>query len=547
VTALQSAPDGERPPGPGRSGHGSSGHLGWVHLGSRLSLGRRLAFIFAVGAVLAVISLGLAGWSFGRQVEARNRVVNRLDPTVLQVQILLNAYIDEETAVRGFALTHQEDFLQPYTAGIASQRAARHQLAGLLAHEPASARLLAVVEQRASVWTNQFALPAVAAVRAGHGATYSSTAVLNTEKHQFDSIRRAVANLEVVLRQARTSTVIRLHHAATVFESTISAAVVLLLLAGLGAYLALRVWVTTPLSELGDNVRLVAAGDLQHRIEPAGPPELRALGADADAMRGRIVDELRAVEEARARLQESNADLARTNAELGRSNVELEQFAYVASHDLQEPLRKVASFCQLLQRRYQGRLDDQADEYIAFAVDGANRMQTLINDLLAFSRVGRTTARFVAVDLQVAFRQAVRNLDTAITESGARVTADPLPTVLGDASLLVALLQNLIGNAVKFRADRPPVVHVGCVTEAARWCFDITDNGVGIEPRFADRVFVIFQRLHTKDAYPGTGIGLALCKKIVEFHGGEIWIDTERVEGARICWTLPKTGTAPNP
>jgi signal transduction histidine kinase len=511
-----------------------------VARGAGLSLGRRLALMFTVGALLAAVSLGLAGWSFTRQVDARNRVVNRLDPAVLEAQILLNAYVDQETGVRGFVLTNQDNFLAPYTQGIATQSTARRRLTELLAPEPASAALLAVVEKRATSWTDEFALPAVAAVRAGHGLEYSSSAALNTEKQQFDQIRNAVATLDTALQHARATSVTRLHDAATVFESTLSAGVVLLLLAGLAAYLALRAWVTRPLSMLGGDVRRVAAGDLQHRVEPAGPPELRALGADADAMRGRIVNELRSVEQARTSLEESNAELA-------RSNVELEQFAYVASHDLQEPLRKVASFCQLLQRRYQGRLDAQADEYIAFAVDGANRMQTLINDLLAFSRVGRTTERFVPVDLEVTFRQARRNLDTILAETNATVTADRLPTVPGDATLLSALLQNLIGNAVKFRGEQPPVVHIGCRRAGERWSFDITDNGIGIEPRFAERVFVIFQRLHTKDAYPGTGIGLALCKKIVEFHGGEIWIDTEQVEGARICWTLPTIGTSRTP
>jgi light-regulated signal transduction histidine kinase (bacteriophytochrome) len=266
-----------------------------------------------------------------------------------------------------------------------------------------------------------------------------------------------------------------------------------------------------------------------------GPPDLVDLAADVDAMRGRVVDEVRSVEQARAELES-------TIVELERSNVELEQFAYVASHDLQEPLRKVVSFCQLLERRYKGQLDERADEYIAFAVDGASRMQVLINDLLAFSRVGRTTGSFEEVDLEKAYGQALRNLQSAIEDADADVSATPLPTVAGDPSLLTALIQNLVGNAVKFHGDAAPVVRIEAHRVGDEWTFAITDNGIGIEPRFVERVFLIFQRLHGRDLYAGTGIGLALCKKIVEFHGGRIWIDTEYASGTRICWTLPASG-----
>ena len=231
--------------------------------------------------------------------------------------------------------------------------------------------------------------------------------------------------------------------------------------------------------------------------------------------------------------------------DLRRSNADLEQFAYVASHDLQEPLRKVASFCQLLEQRYGHALDERGIEYIEFAVDGAKRMQVLINDLLTFSRVGRVTTHEI-VELDTTLDVALGNLVIALEESGAQLLRGqrPLPQIVGDATLLTMLWQNLIGNAVKFRReDQVPRVEIDCEPgigdNQGHWMFSVADNGIGIAPEFADKVFVIFQRLHGRDAYTGTGIGLALCKKIVELHGGTIGIDTSNNKGTRLWFTLP--------
>ena len=226
--------------------------------------------------------------------------------------------------------------------------------------------------------------------------------------------------------------------------------------------------------------------------------------------------------------------------DLARSNQDLEQFAYVASHDLQEPLRKVTSFCQLLQQRYAGQLDERADQYIEFAVDGAKRMQVLITDLLIFSRIGRTTEHFEPVSLQACLELAERNLAERIDETGADVEViGDLPTVNGDRALLISLLQNLVGNAIKFHSEARPLVRLSASHEDGDWVMTVEDNGIGIEPRFAEKIFVIFQRLHGRDAYGGTGIGLAICKKIVEFHGGSIWLDVDYHPGARFRFTLP--------
>jgi PAS domain S-box-containing protein len=227
--------------------------------------------------------------------------------------------------------------------------------------------------------------------------------------------------------------------------------------------------------------------------------------------------------------------------ELARSNAELEQFAYVASHDLQEPLRMVANYTQLLSRRYKDKLDTNAQEFIAFAVDGATRMQRLINDLLEYSRVGTRGKPFVQTDCSSSLGQAIVNLRGAIDESRAIVTNEELPTVLADGGQLVQLFQNLIGNAIKFRGQATPRIHISAEEKHDHWLFAVRDNGIGIDPQYADRIFIIFQRLHGYSEYPGTGIGLSICKKIVERHRGRIWMESELGKGSSFYFTIPVT------
>jgi PAS domain S-box-containing protein len=225
---------------------------------------------------------------------------------------------------------------------------------------------------------------------------------------------------------------------------------------------------------------------------------------------------------------------------LQQSNSELEQFAYVASHDLQEPLRMVASYVQLLERRYKGKLDTDADEFIGYAVDGANRMRGLIDDLLTYSRVSRLGKPFAPVDVESTLDIALLNLQASIADNGAVVTHDKLPTVVADGGQLVQLFQNLIGNAIKFHGKEPPRVHVSARVEQTEYLFSIKDNGIGIAPEYFDRLFKIFQRLHTREEYSGSGIGLAICKRIVERHGGRIWIESEVGKGSTMYFTLSK-------
>jgi PAS domain S-box-containing protein len=239
-----------------------------------------------------------------------------------------------------------------------------------------------------------------------------------------------------------------------------------------------------------------------------------------------------------ARKQAEEA-LKQRAADLARSNAELEQFASVASHDLQEPLRMVASYVQLLSQRYKGRLDANADEFITYAVDGVERMRALIHDLLEYSRVGMWGKPFEQTDCAEVVKRALANLQVAVESAGAVVTCDPLPPVMTDSSQLTQVFQNLIGNAMKFHGEAPPRVHVCAKREEQAWVFSVRDNGIGIDPQYAERIFALFQRLHTTAEYPGTGIGLAICKKIVERHGGRIWVESSLGQGATFSFTIP--------
>jgi PAS domain S-box-containing protein len=232
-------------------------------------------------------------------------------------------------------------------------------------------------------------------------------------------------------------------------------------------------------------------------------------------------------------------DLIAALADLERSNRELEQFAYVASHDLQEPLRMVASYTQLLATRYGDKLDKDAREFIAYAVDGANRMQRLISDLLSYSRVRAREKEMVGVDLHSALGEAIANLSEPISETGAVVTNTDLPEAIADRGQMVQLFQNLIGNAIKFHGEEPPRVNVAAERREGEWLVSVSDNGIGIEPQYKDRIFLIFQRLHTNDRYPGTGIGLAICRRIIEGHRGKLWVESEAGKGSTFRFTIP--------
>jgi signal transduction histidine kinase len=229
-------------------------------------------------------------------------------------------------------------------------------------------------------------------------------------------------------------------------------------------------------------------------------------------------------------------------AELARSNAELQQFAYVASHDLQEPLRMVSNFTQLLADRYDSKLDSDGREFIAYAVEGATRMQTLVQDLLALSRVGTRGKNLEVVRLDEVVDRAVANLEFAIQDNGASVTHDELPEVMADSMQMMQLFQNLIGNGIKFKGPEPPRVHISAVRDGKEWTFSVRDNGIGFEPQYAERIFAVFQRLHSRDEYQGNGIGLSICRKIVERHHGKIWAESTPGSGTTFHFTMPAAG-----
>ena len=488
-------------------------------------------------ALLAMVVLILAGAVVGAQALSRtarvsNHLSDRISPARTAVVQLGAALVGQETGVRGYLLSGQRQFLEPYTQGIADERAAVARIRQLLSDEPLALADLAAAEDEARRWRTTVADPLVD----GHpdGAAAAPMTVVLRGRTAFDTVRARLAVLDDRLAEIRRSGRADLDRSRRVRNGVFVFLAAVLLAFIVVIAVLLRVVVLRPLSQLSAAVRRVAGGDFEHRLTPRGPADLARLGHDVEAMRRRLVDGLAASRQAMQQLEQQRRDLERSNADL-------EQFAYVASHDLQEPLRKVASFCQLLQRRYAGVLDDRAQQYIAFAVEGASRMQNLINDLLAFSRIGRMHNATQPVDLNVIVAQAEDSLALAIRESGARIERPSLPTVPGDATLLTMLWQNLIGNAVKFRRpDRPPLVRITAVQDNGSWTFAVQDNGIGVDPEFASKIFVIFQRLHPRDSYPGTGIGLAVCKKIVEYHGGHIALDPAYQDGAGLVFTLPE-------
>ncbi|GIJ75822.1 HAMP domain-containing protein [Micromonospora phaseoli] len=511
--------------------------------GAGWSLRGRLAVLVAVVGLLLI---GVAAAE--AVVAARNRahidaVLNQTGPLRAQSQELLAVLVDQETAIRGYALTGEREDLVPFDTGRQREQELAASMDRLLTSYPELRDEFQSVQRQAEQWRQTIALPVIQAIEVG-GTSAGQQLLTDQSRQQFDQIRVAVDVLQNGILEVRDEAATDVRQTSNLLVLLLIIAAIVVVVAGVVLLTSLERMVIRPLTSLAGQVREVATGDYGHGIDGSGPPEFRRLGEDVDVMRQKIAADLAEVREARERIEWVNAQLQKQAEELTRSNRDLEQFAYVASHDLQEPLRKVASFCQLLQRRYAGQLDERADQYIAFAVDGAQRMQRLINDLLAFSRIGRLTAGFTEVDLNELMAEVAAQTEPARQYADAELTWGELPVIRGEEPLLTNLLVNLVSNSVKFRRpDVAPKVHVSARLVGEEWEITCQDNGIGIEPEFADKIFVIFQRLHAKDAYPGTGIGLAIVKKIVEYHGGRVWVDTDVPEGTAIRFTLPALST----
>src|SRR5882757_9175411 len=440
-----------------------------------------------------------------RNQAAVDDLVNRIGPTRRGFAELLTTLVEEQNAVRGFALTGDPARRVAYQGAITHQDDDVAILRALLTAEDAdiSGRLDRVLAET-EAWRTRGAEPLLDAVARG-GPRPAADAGYRAEEELFEPVLTSARELVSELDARRDAATVGLEVYRRTELIALFCAAALAAAAGTATLLLLRRWVTRPIERLAEHAHRVGV--------PPGPPELTAVATDVERMRSRIAGELAELEASQRELRDTRDRLQSQAVDLMRSNRDLEQFAYVASHDLQEPLRKVAGFCQLMQRRYAGELDERAQQYIEFAVDGARRMQLLISELLAFSRVGRADRPLGDVSLAEVTADALRDLasvdDVAATTAlaQARIVVGELPEVRGDAALLRQLMANLIGNAVKFHhPETPAEVRVDATRDEVGWRISVVDNGIGIAPEFADKIFVIFQRLHGQGSYPGTGI-----------------------------------------
>jgi signal transduction histidine kinase len=498
--------------------------------------------VLSVMGVLVLAGAVAGAVLLNRTDKMSSELVDGIQPARVAAYQLQAGLRDQETALRGYAIAADRQFLEPYYDGQRAEQSAAGDIRRRVGYRADANDDLDAIEQAAARWRATYAEPLIAGVTPG-SPTLVDNATAEHGKAEFDRLRELFDVQNDHLSAARQAGVDELTSVRAWRDRVLAGLVVTFFVTAVLLALLVRSAVTRPLTALAVACRRITEGTFGERIVVQGPKDIRAIAVDVEDMRQRIVDDLESSRAGREALDEQTV-------ELRRSNAELEQFAYVASHDLQEPLRKVASFCQLLEKRYGDKLDERGVEYIGFAVDGAKRMQVLINDLLAFSRVGRLNASSTEVDLDAALDAAWENLAAAVDESGAEVARprQGLPHVRGDPTLLAMVWQNLLGNAVKFRREGvAPRIVIECEPRGGDddcWAFSVSDNGIGIPEEFADKVFVIFQRLHGRDAYSGTGIGLAVCKKIIEHHGGTIWIDASYTAGTRFRFTLPAEATA---
>jgi signal transduction histidine kinase len=488
-------------------------------------------------AISVTAAMGIISWRTAHQAAEDADWVAHTYEVTGTLELTLRNLDDVETGARGFALTGQGQFLEPYKAGRDATRLDLEKLHLLTMDNPDQQRRLGILVEQVKSRENDVAVLVDARQNSGK---IPPVAYLSHDKQLMDAARITVAAM--VAAEKRLLEVRRQHSRETqhLTDSAIGLgsllSVIFLSIAGVTVSREIR---STARSEA--QVRFLNA-DLERRVEQ----RTKALVEQA-------VELQRTRDEMEYRVITRTEELAKANETLTNSNIELQQFAYVASHDLQSPLRSISGFVQLLKMEYDEQLDDQAHDYIRRTVQSIVQMQTLIRDLLSYSRVDARSRPFVAVALDDVFHGSVSLLESSIRDSGGQVTCDELPVVLGDVSQLTQLMQNLISNGLKYHGTDPPHIHVSAEPGIKKneWIVSVRDNGIGIEAEYFGRIFEIFKRLHGQKEYPGTGIGLAVCRRVVERHGGAIWVESEPGHGSNFRFSIPagaaedtgKTGT----
>lgn len=521
------------------------------HRFTGVSMRRRLARLLGAVAAMLIIALAVAVLALVQSRSLDARADGPYYRALVDGERASLALGDAEASLRAYRATCDDAALEPWTRAVGSSGRIM-LLADVERRELASDAEVALAYEeamrRTDAWFEEYAEPVVAAVEAAPAGQMAcrmellGTAPASEDGEAlYDSARIAVVQYLAELGAQRDE----IMETRAIWEQLLLGAVVALVLVvvlmGTMMWLALETWVIRPLTTLTAGVRVVSSGVLGREIRPVGAGEVALLAMHVETMRRELVHQVEEIRLSHQEVENAHGLLSEQARELERSNRDLEQFAYVASHDLQEPLRKVASFTQLLQKRYGGSLDDRADQYIEFAVDGAKRMQRLIQDLLSFSRVGRTGVPREDVELEAVLAGALSELSDRVVETQAEIVHDPMPVVHGERALLQQLFVNLVGNSLKFRdPERAPKVRIEVRSMRAHWEISVVDNGIGIDAQYAERVFIIFQRLHPRDEYAGTGIGLSLVKRIVEYHKGRIWIEPAAGGGTIVRFTLAR-------
>lgn len=463
------------------------------------SVEKKTSVMLGLASVILVTLNILFYLSFLKQKETSDQV-NLSQKNLRALEDVLSSVKDAETGQRGYLLTGEESYLKPYNLALKTIDQQIDQLKILSLVDPDQKQQLLILEPL--VRSKLAELQKTVDLKKNKDINAALSLVLtNQGKELMDQIRIEIQQMQKRKNQQLQNWLLAKDQEARSIQQTFIVCFILNMLAFYLVYRAIQ-------QEMTERQQTEAL--------------LKKLNEDLENI-----------------VQNRTAELKDANTNLLRSNRELEQFAYVASHDLQEPLRAVNSYTQLLARKYQSNLDAKADKYIGYIVEGANRMQQLIEDLLNFSRIGTEGKELQPIALETILAQVLCHLKVAIIKSQAIVTHEPLPTIKGDKTQLIQLFQNLIANAIKFRKSEPPEVHIKGVQQDKKWLISVSDNGIGMEEEYFERIFVIFQRLHSRTEYPGTGIGLAVCKRIVECHGGRIWVESTLGVGTTFYLTIP--------